>query len=72
MTLRAISNGDTIAIIKNPQAGFDRAVAMYDRDLNTLTMSQGCDKQLQETIQALRRYQRERSLPVAPVRVEYW
>ena len=72
MTMKAISNGDTIVITRDPRAGFDRTVASYDRDLNTLTMSQGCGKHLEEALGALREYQRERKLPAMPVKVEYW
>lgn len=72
MKMKAIGNGDTIAIVKDPRANYDRTIAVFEPDRNTLTMSQGQDGNLRMAIQALRVYQRERNLPIAPVRVEYW
>lgn len=72
MKLKAISNGDTVLIMKDPQhcIGPNRPVAAFHG--NTMEVHSGCSEYLEEALSALREYKKERNLPAAPVKVEYW
>ena len=73
MTTKAISNGDTVLIQTTTLFG-SLIVSIFRPDTNTLEMTSGCHRHqyLGAALQALRKYQRERNLPTAPGRVEYW
>lgn len=74
MRMRAISNGDTILIMRDSQhcIGPNKPVAAFYSKSNTLEVHSGCSGQLDEALTALRKYREEHKLPATPVRVEYW
>ena len=70
MSMRAVSNVDTILVIKDGIR--DKTVATFHPEDNLLEMHGGCARFLTDTLAALRKYQKERNQPVLPVKVEYW
>ena len=74
MTMRAVSNVDTILIMRDPQfnVGATRTVAVFHPEDNLMTMTDGEVGHLTEVLRALRKHQKERNMLITPVRLVYW
>ena len=71
MSMKAVDNVDNVLIMID---GFfsTHVVAKYYPDTNTLEMVEGRAPYLPRALEALRKYRKERNIPAAPMRVEYW